>query len=46
MAVGRWKILDFEGTSAEGLARFYQGFGAVNVPYLRWERWNAPWQLP
>lgn len=43
LAVGRWKILDFEGSKSPGLARFYQGFGAKNVPYLRWERWNLPW---
>jgi hypothetical protein len=43
MAVGRWTVVDFEGSSAPGLARFYQGFGAENVPYLSWERWNLPW---
>lgn len=43
MAVGRWSVFDFEGSSAPGLARFYEGFGARNVPYLRWERWNVPW---
>jgi hypothetical protein len=45
MAVGRWKIFDFEGSKSPGLARFYSGFGAVNTPYLRWERWNLPWPL-
>ena len=45
MAVGRWSVFDFEGSQAPGLARFYQGFGAQNVPYLRWERWNLPWPL-
>jgi hypothetical protein len=45
MAVGRWKIYDFEGSMAPGLARFYSGFGAENEPYLSWERWNVPWRL-
>ncbi|MFM8564699.1 MAG: hypothetical protein ACKOBQ_00955 [Bacteroidota bacterium] len=45
MAVGRWSVVDFEGSSAPGLARFYQGFGAENVAYLSWERWNLPWPL-
>lgn len=45
MAVGRWTVLDFEGSQAPGLARFYQGFGAKNVAYLSWERWNLPWPL-
>jgi len=45
MAVGRWKVFDFEGSKAPGLARFYKGFGAENTPYLSWERWNIPWLL-
>jgi len=45
MAVGRWSVLDFEGSSAPGLARFYQGFGAINRAFLVWERWNLPWPL-
>ena len=37
---GRWEIFDFEGSEAEGLARFYAGFGAQNAPYLRYQRWG------
>lgn len=27
------KVLDFEGSAVEGIARFYRGFGAKNQPY-------------
>lgn len=30
---GRPKVLDFEGSKIEGVARFYKGFGATNRPY-------------
>jgi len=30
---GKNKILDFEGSAIEGIARFYKGFGAKNQPY-------------
>jgi hypothetical protein len=28
-------ILDFEGSSIEGIARFFKGFGAIKEPYVR-----------
>jgi hypothetical protein len=30
---GNDKILDFEGSKIDGIARFYRGFGAINNPY-------------
>ncbi len=30
---GNAKILDFEGSNIPGIARFFEGFGAVNRPY-------------
>ena len=27
------KIIDFEGSKIEGIARFYKGFGAIDQPY-------------
>lgn len=32
-------ILDFEGSSIEGVARFFKSFGANNQPYFHW-KWN------
>jgi len=36
------KILDFEGSEIEGVARFYKGFGAVNEPYYQYYFNNMP----
>lgn len=39
------KFIDFEGSSVEGIARFYKGFGALNVPYYKYKQNNLPWWL-
>ena len=39
---GRSLSLDFEGSDIPGLARFYQGFGAQNYPYLQLEIRRLP----
>lgn len=40
-----FQVLDFEGSMHEGIARFFQGFGATAKPYyhLHWNR--LPWYL-
>ncbi|MFP4023311.1 MAG: hypothetical protein ACLFVR_02200 [Thiohalospira sp.] len=38
-------ILDFEGGSLEGLARFFAGFGAKPVFYSVYKQNNLPWPL-
>lgn len=38
---GTQTILDFEGSDIPGIARFYEGFGAINEPYavIQWKKW-------
>ncbi len=35
-------VLDFEGSEIEGVKRFYEGFGAKNVPYYYFEQHSLP----
>ena len=42
---GRPVTLDFEGSAIPSIARFYQSFGAQNVPYSRIKRNNLPFWL-
>jgi hypothetical protein len=37
------KIMDFEGSAIEGVARFYESFGAVNEPYFALQKSNLNW---
>lgn len=37
------KYIDFEGSSVPGIARFYESFGAENVPYFQLVHNNLPW---
>ena len=39
------KYIDFEGSSIEGIARFYKSFGAVNVPYYQLKKNQLPWWI-
>jgi len=41
-ASGTWRRLDFEGSQAPGLFRFYLGWGAQPKPYLRVQRFRIP----
>ena len=41
-ASGTWSRLDFEGSQAPGLFRFYLGWGAEPKPYLRIQRFRIP----
>jgi hypothetical protein len=37
------KIMDFEGSAIEGVARFYESFGAINEPYFALQKSNLNW---
>ena len=39
------KMFDFEGSAIEGIARFYESFGAINQPYPSIKYNNLPWYL-
>lgn len=39
------KYIDFEGSSVPGIARFYESFGAKNVPYYQIEKNDLPWWI-
>lgn len=41
----RHKYIDFEGSSIPGIARFYQSFGAENVPYYQVTNNQLPWWI-
>lgn len=42
MGAGQNKYFDFEGSKIEGVARFYESFGAKKVSYFRVKRNNLP----
>lgn len=42
---GRKVILDFEGSSIPSIARFYQSFGAIDVPFYQVKRNKLPFPL-
>lgn len=42
-SAGQLKILDFEGSKLDGVAQFYQSFGAVNEPYFSIKKDMRPW---
>ncbi|MEM6725304.1 MAG: hypothetical protein AAF598_14785 [Bacteroidota bacterium] len=44
-SAGRKVILDFEGSSIPSIARFYESFGAIDVPYYQIKRNKLPLPL-
>ena len=38
-------FIDFEGSSVDSIARFYQGFGAENIPYYHIKQNRLPWWI-
>jgi hypothetical protein len=40
---GKTMYIDFEGSSIDSIARFYQGFGAENLPFFNIRRNSLPW---
>lgn len=42
---GSHRYIDFEGSSVEGIARFYESFGAKNQPYYRVTKNELPWWI-
>lgn len=42
---GSVKYIDFEGSAIPGIARFYEGFGAENMPYYQLKNNQLPWWL-
>jgi hypothetical protein len=42
---GKPMFIDFEGSSIDSIARFYQSFGAENLPYYNIKQNKLPWWL-
>jgi hypothetical protein len=42
---GKPAFIDFEGSSIDSIARFYQSFGAENLPYYNIKKNMLPWWL-
>ncbi len=42
---GKPMFIDFEGSSIDSIARFYQSFGAENLPYYNIKQNRLPWWL-
>jgi lipid II:glycine glycyltransferase (peptidoglycan interpeptide bridge formation enzyme) len=41
-AIDKYVVIDFEGSDIEGIARFYRGFGADEVPYFHYKENRLP----